>query len=127
MKITAVLIPETIEPSLRFWTEKVGFEKITEVPEGGSLAFAILQKDGAELMLQTRASAKADVPEMGEIADGQSIRLFMEVPDFNDLLRRIAGTEVVMPERTTFYGMREIIVREPGGYAVCFASPVTKS
>jgi len=27
-----------------------------------------------------------------------------------------------MPERKTFYGMREISVREPGGHIVCFAA-----
>lgn len=124
MKITAVLLMNEIEPSLRFWVERMGFEKTVEVPEGDRLAFAILAKDGAELMLQTLESAAKDVPTSIPVSEGQSVGLFIEVPDFADLLKRVEGLEVVMAERTTFYGMREIVVREPGGFAVCFASRV---
>ena len=124
MKITAVLLMNEIEPSLRFWVERLGFEKTVEVPEGDRLAFAILVKDGAELMLQTLESAAKDVPTSIPVSEGQSVGLFIEVPDFDDLLKRVEGLEVVMAERTTFYGMREIVVREPGGFAVCFASRV---
>ncbi len=125
MKITAVLLLKEIEPSLKFWVERLGFEKTVEVPEGDRLAFAILVKDGAELMLQTLESAAKDVSTHTPVSAGQSVGLFIEVPDFADLLKRVEGLEVVMAERTTFYGMREIVVREPGGFAVCFASPVS--
>ena len=124
MKITAVLIVEAIEPCLGFWVERLGFEKTVEVPEGDRLGFVILQKDGTELMFQTRESVAKDVPQMVPALTGQGIGLFIEVPDFDDLLAKVAGLEVVMPERLAFYGMREIVVREPGGFAVCFASKV---
>lgn len=126
MKITAVLMVEKIEPSLEFWMGRIGFEKTVEVPEGGALGFVILQKDGAELMLQTRDSVVKDMPAMSKHIDGQGIGLFIEVADFDDLRKRVEGAEVVEAERTTFYGMREIVVREPGGFAVCFASPAAK-
>ena len=35
----------------------------------------------------------------------------------------IAGLEIVVPRRQTFYGMDEIGVREPGGHVVMFAQP----
>ena len=126
MKITPVLLVEKIEPSLDFWVEKIGFEKTASVPEGDALAFVLLQTAGADLMLPPRASAAHDVPAMKEHMNGQGVGLFLEVADFEDLLRRVEGTEVLMPERTTFYGMREIVVKEPGGFAVCFASPAAK-
>ena len=53
MKITAVLVVEKIEPVLGFWVDRMGFIKTVEVPEGNSIGFAILARDGAELMLQT--------------------------------------------------------------------------
>lgn len=127
MKITAVLIVEAIEPCLAFWVDRLGFEKTVEVPEGDRLGFVILQKDAAELMFQTRESVAKDVPQMIPMLSGQGVGLFIEVPDFDDLLTRVAGLEVVMPERTAFYGMKEIVVREPGGFAVCFASRVEGS
>ncbi len=32
--------------------------------------------------------------------------------------------KITVPERVTFYGMREIGVRAPGGHTVIFATPV---
>ena len=46
----------------------------------------------------------------------------MEVDSFEHTLKRIQGCNIVLPERTTFYGMREIGVREPGGHIVVFAA-----
>jgi hypothetical protein len=123
MKITPVLFCDAIEPSLDFWVGRLGFEKTVEVPEGDRLGFVILVKDGAELMMQTRASVANDLPAMSEYTRPTG-NLFIEVPDFNDLLRRIDGVEVVHPVRDTFYGMREILVREPGGNVMCFAARI---
>jgi hypothetical protein len=38
------------------------------------------------------------------------------------VLTRLNGYPVALPERTTFYGMREIGVFEPGGHTVIFAA-----
>jgi hypothetical protein len=46
------------------------------------------------------------------------------VDDFADILKRIENCQIALPERTTFCGMREIVVREPGGHLVCFAARV---
>ena len=121
MKITPVLFVEKIEPAIPFWVDRLGFEKTVEVPDGDRLAFIILQKDGAELMFQTRASAEKDVPQLAHYATPRA-GTFIEVEDFDDLLKRVDGVEVVLAERTTFYGMREIHVREPGGNIICFAA-----
>jgi uncharacterized glyoxalase superfamily protein PhnB len=123
MKITPVLIVEKIEPVLPFWIDRLGFEKTVEVPSDDGLVFVIFQHGSAELMFQTRASAEKDVPQMtGYLKPGPGT--FIEVDDFDDLLKRVEGVEVVMPERTTFYGMREIMVREPGGNIICFAARI---
>ena len=47
MKITAVLYVDKVEDSLTFWGERMGFERVAEVPEGDRLAFVILIRDGA--------------------------------------------------------------------------------
>jgi uncharacterized glyoxalase superfamily protein PhnB len=125
MKLTPVLVVEEIEKSLPFWIDRLGFTKTVEVPEGARLGFVILVKSPAEVMLQTWTSAEADVP--GLLPKGRTVAaLFVEVEDFDDLRNRIEGCEIIVPERTTFYGMREIGVREPGGHIVIFAAPVAK-
>ena len=114
MKITPVLFVEEIEKSLRFWVDRIGFEKTVEVPGEDGLAFVILVHEGVELMLQSLASVRRDEPKFapGGAANGASLfhgsSLFMEVADFDDMLKRLEGYPIEMAERTTNYGMREI-------------------
>lgn len=120
-KLTPVLYVEEIEPLLPFWTERLGFARTTEVPEGDRLGFVILARDGVEVMMQTRASIQADVPALADTPMRGAI-LFVEVEDLNPVVQALGDAEVVVPRRETFYGADEIFVREPGGNLVGFAA-----
>lgn len=118
MKITPVLIVDQVEASLGFWAGRMGFEKVLDVPAEDGLSFAILVKDGAEVMLQSKSSVLRDEPKF--VGQTRSA-LFVEVEDFEDVKKRLEGYPIAMPERDTFYGMKEIGVFEPGGHTVVFA------
>jgi Glyoxalase/Bleomycin resistance protein/Dioxygenase superfamily len=123
MKITSVLIVEEIERSLPFWVDRMGFTKTVEVPEDDRLGFVILVNGGGELMMQTLSSVRKDEPKFApEGIHTKGSALFVEVDDFADVRKRLEGYPVLMPERVTFYGMREIGVSEPGGHTVIFAA-----
>ncbi len=125
MKITTVLIVEQIEQSLAFWVDRMGFEKTVAVPEGDRLGFVILVKDGAELMLQTISSVRQDEPRFApDRLVTKGCGLFIEVDDFEDVKRRLEGYPITMPERVTFYNLREIGVSEPNGHTVIFAAKI---
>lgn len=124
MKITAALMPEAIEACLPFWVDRMGFAKTVEVPEGDRLGFVILEREGAELMLQSVESVRKDAAAFAPDGPPRGTGLFIEVKDFADTLERLAGYPIALPERTTFYGMREIGVHTPGGHVVVFAAPV---
>ena len=121
-KITPVLMVETIEPCLPFW-DRLGFEKVAEVPHGDGLGFVILVKDGVEVMYQTRASVHDDMPSLAKAPMGGTT-LFLEITDLDAVITLLGTTPVLVPRRKTFYGMEEVAVREPGGNAVVFAMPV---
>jgi hypothetical protein len=106
--------------------DRLGFTKVAEVPEGDKLGFVILVNDGAELMIQSAASTKKDIPAMAEYARPAAC-LYIEVSDFDDLVKHLGSSPVVVPIRTTFYGMKEIGVREPGGNIVLFAAKAHQS
>jgi catechol 2,3-dioxygenase-like lactoylglutathione lyase family enzyme len=124
MKISPLLFVDAIEPSLAFWVDRLGFTKTVEVPGENGLGFVILEKEGVELMLQTVASVAGDMPSFADFARASRAALFIEVDDFEDLLRRLDGLDKSLPERTTDYGMREVGVFAPGGHMVTFAKPV---
>ncbi len=119
MKLTPVLVVDEIEKSLPFWVDRMGFQKSAEVPaENGRLQFVILAREGAELMLQTVESVRKDEPKF---AHSGAASLFIVVEDFEDIRQRLAGYPITVPERVTFYNMREIGVFEPSGHIVVFA------
>lgn len=126
MKITPLIYAPAIEPSLKFWVDQLGFTKVAEVPDGDKLGFVILVKGSAELMIQSTASIEKDIPAMVAFARPAAC-LYIEVSDFDDLLKRLGSAPVVVPVRTTFYGMKEIGVREPGGNIVLFGAKAQQS
>ena len=123
MKITPVLFVKKVEESLPFWVDRIGFEKTVEVPGEDGLAFVILVHEGAELMLQSIASVLQDEPKFAPAGPVGGASLFLEVADFEDILKRLEGYPIEMPERITNYGMREIGVRDPEGHIALFAKP----
>jgi hypothetical protein len=124
-KLTPVLVVDRVEPCAEFWTGRLGFARTAEVPHDGELGFVILQSGAVELMYQSRASVAADLPPLAE--GPHRTVLFIEVEDLDAVERALDGVEVVQPRRTTFYGMTEIGIREPGGNVVVFAQPTAGS
>lgn len=120
-KLTPVLFVEKIESVLPFWTQHLGFIKTVEVPDGDQLAFVILQQGPAEVMYQSFASVDKDLPAIAaDIRKGPTF-LYLEVDDLEAVKTAIGGMDVYMPERTTFYGSREIGIKDPAGHFITFA------
>lgn len=119
-KLTPVLMVDSIEPSIAFWVDKLGFEKKFEVPHEGHLGFVAFAKDNIEIMYQTKASVAADVPPVAQ-APMKGTFLFIEVADLDAVEKALKGVTPVVPRRKTFYGADELIVREPAGNVVTFA------
>lgn len=119
-KLTPVLLVEEIEPCLGFWMERLGFAKTVEVPEGNKLGFVILVKDKVEVMYQTYASVEKDIQSPVKRRE-PATNLYIEVAGIDEVIQKMRGANVVVPERKTFYGAREIGYAEPGGNLVMFA------
>ncbi len=118
------LIVPSVEACLPFYLA-LGFEKAAEVPhppEGGAgspLGFVILKHGATELMLQSTASLDLDVATLGQ--DTYRAVLYLRVASLDPMRAALKDVPPVVPERTTFYGAREIIVRDPAGNALFFA------
>jgi uncharacterized glyoxalase superfamily protein PhnB len=121
-KSTPILHVESVEPSLKFWTERFGFRKTIEVPEGDHLGFVAVENDAVEVMYQTYSGMKSDASNpLAKAADQGPSFLFMEVPDINAIFAALKGAEIVQPLHESPYGAKEIVVREPGGHFVIFS------
>ena len=122
-RITPVLFVMEIEPVLPFWVDKLGFNKAIEVPHGNKIGFVALQKGSSEVMYQSYASLEDDMPLIAETRKGPTF-LYIEVDNLDAVLQALKDSKIVQPERTAFYGMREVGFQEPGGHYVTFAQPV---
>jgi len=120
-KLTPVLFVENIEPCVKFWVERLGFQKTMDVPDGNQLAFAMLQRGNVELMYQSYASADKDVTGISQLARKGPTFLYVEVENLDETIAAVKGAEVVMPVRTTFYGAKEIGIKDPAGHFITFA------
>ena len=122
-RLTPVIFVEEVRPCLAFWTDVLGFEVTGEVPEGegDGLAYASVGSGTLELMYQTYAGVEEDLPAMAGRATGNWGILYVEVADLDALKPKLVALEIFQPERTTFYGAREIGLRAPCGTPVVLA------
>ena len=129
--IAPVLIVERVGPTRDFFRDRLGFTQTAVVADGDDVGFAMLEKDGVTIMVQSHASLIADVgPDsaraVNETISGRgAVTLYVTVSDVDLIVPPLADTDVIVPLRKTFYGMHEIMVREPGGHAITFASRLT--
>ena len=122
-QLTPVMIVDSVEHCLPFWSERLGFTVENTVPgPDGTLIFASAKRDGIEVMYQTCASVLSEDPAMAEELKGHSVTLFLTVDDIDAVERAMAGAPVVKARHETFYGSTELYVREPGGNTVGFSA-----
>ena len=121
-KVTPIRIVDHIEPCLPFWCDALGYVKRAEVPHDGALGFVLLENAAGEVMLQTRASVEADLPAVAKRVP--ETVLFVEVTSLAEARDAVRGSEVLLAERTTFYGMREMVVVDPAGTILVLAEKV---
>ena len=119
---TPVLHVKTVEPSLKFWTERFGFKSTIQVPEGNHIGFVALDYGAVELMYQTYEGMQVDQASAlaKEVEKGPTF-IFMEVADINAVVKALDGAEIVQGLHETFYGAQEIVAKEPGGHFVIFS------
>jgi uncharacterized glyoxalase superfamily protein PhnB len=119
--VTPVMFVNEVEPCIRFWKDRFGFEITAEVPEGQKIGFVILAKDTVQLMYQSWESVRKDVPALATEGKPNGVSLYVVVEDINQIEMKLQDVPKVIPRRDTFYGATEIGVRDPAGHIVCFS------
>jgi hypothetical protein len=122
IKVTPVCIVDRVEPCLAFWRDNLGYQPRAEVPHQGAIGFALLENAAGEVMLQSKASLAEDLPAVAALVPDAI--LFVEVRSLEAARKATRGAKVLVSDRTTFYGMRETVVLDPGGTVVIFAQPL---
>jgi uncharacterized glyoxalase superfamily protein PhnB len=119
-KLTPNLYTDDVESCVKFWVERMHFEKTVEVPDEGGLAFAAIEKGGIELMYGKWANLDKEPGVAGSYQRGTGF-LFIEVDDLEAVLVAMADVPMVMPVHKTLYGATEFAVKDPAGHLITFA------
>jgi uncharacterized glyoxalase superfamily protein PhnB len=121
-KLTPNLMVEDVARTLAFYRETLGFEVVTTLPEQEPFDFAIVQRDGVELMFQSRPSLSENVPALSGSPIGASQTFYIEVTGIRDLYESLREkVEIVVDFHTTFYGTQEFYFRDINGYILSFS------
>src|SRR5262249_52703517 len=121
-RLTPSLEAADLLATVGFYREVLGFRLVARhpKPDEGPMLWADVQRDGAELML-TQSHDPARLARLH--ADGAfDVVLYVAVDDVAALRAELAEKGVeVSPFEVTFYGMKEVYVRDPDGRAITFA------
>jgi lactoylglutathione lyase len=121
-KLTPNLLVASVERSLAFYVDVLGFERGMTVPDEGPFAFASVVGGPVEIFLNDAAGAVKEYPGFAGKPLGCTGTLFIEVTGVDALHRQLEGkSTIVMPIETKFYGMREFAIQDPDGYIITFA------
>jgi uncharacterized glyoxalase superfamily protein PhnB len=121
-KLTPNLIVSSVERSLAFYSDVLGFAKTMTVPEESPFVFAAVQSGPVEIFFNARAAAIEEYPALANLPIGGTLTLYMEVSGvekiYDELKTRVT---VTMPLEKKFYGVTEFAFSDPDGYVITFA------
>ena len=124
-KLTPNLLVASVERSIAFYTEVLGFERGMTVPEASPFVFAQVTSGPVEIFLNDAAGAVQEYPVLKDRPLGMSGTLFIEVDGIKELYEQLRSkVTIVMPFITQFYGMMEFAIADPDGYLITFAQRV---
>jgi catechol 2,3-dioxygenase-like lactoylglutathione lyase family enzyme len=121
-KLTPNLLVVSVERSLAFYEDILGFSRGMTVPDASPFAFASVTGGPIEIFFNEAATAVKEYPAFAGKPIGATGTLFIEVEGIDALHDRLKpSVRIVMPIVTQFYGMREFAIEDPDGYVITFA------
>ncbi|MNM57408.1 Glyoxalase-like domain protein [compost metagenome] len=138
-KLWSNLMVSDVNKTIVFYTEVLEFQHVMSVPMDSEqilfdypssqpLVYALIKCGDVEIMLQEQKSLIGNIPAFGEFQDIRSSAiLYFEVEDVVALAAKLRQhCPVVRDLHDTFYGMKEIYVKDLNGYVLGFAQPQTR-
>ncbi len=118
------------EKSRVFYVDLLGFDLLFERPEEG---FLYLTREGAELMLDALGTSRSWLAAEAEVPFGRGMSLQIWTADVDTLYARVKDSDapifLEIEEKwyrrdDAYFGNRQFIVQDPGGYLLRFAQDI---
>jgi glyoxylase I family protein len=120
--------------SIRFYSDVLGFEVVGNSPivkgaQGEYFHWALLRLDGTELMLNTAydEGQRPAAPDRAHIRAHGDTCIYFGCPDVDGAYQHLQSHGIkTKPPAVAPYGMKQLYVRDPDGYNLCFQWPAEK-
>ncbi len=121
-KLTPNLIVASVERSLAFYIDILGFSKGFTVPDESPLVFGSVASGAVEIFFNEQKTAVHEYPVFGGKPIGATGTMYIEVTGVDALHDHLKSkVSIVMPLVTQFYGAKEFAIADPDGYVITFA------
>src|SRR5688572_10853102 len=121
-KLTPNLIVSSVEQSLAFYSDVLGFTRTATVPDASPYVFAAVQSGPVEIFFNARGPAVEEYPALANMPIGGTLTLYMEVSGVDKIYEELkTRVKVTMPLERKFYGVTEFAFEDPDGYVITFA------
>lgn len=113
--------------AFRFYSEVLEFEVVEKSGPGDDFDWVWLHREGAHLMLNTQYESDQRPARTDPIrAEGhRDTGLFFNCPDVDAAYQHLLTHGLaVEPPVNRNYGMRQVYVKDPDGYMLCFQWPI---
>lgn len=109
--------------AVAFYRDILGFEIVAQSGSGDDFDWGLLRCGAAEIMLSIAydRGERPAVPDDRRIAAHEDAALFFSCRDLDGLYTHLSEKGVALePPRVTPYGMRQLRLKDPDGYLICF-------
>ncbi|MGQ9524940.1 MAG: VOC family protein [Armatimonadota bacterium] len=119
-ELVPLLFVDDIEGTVSFYRDRLGFQVVQEARWGGKLGWCRLERQNAALMLQQ--ATEEDEPAQNR---GLGVGFYFICDDADAIYAELLSRGMQLdPPQTAYYGMRQLYMKDPDGYIICFESPI---
>ena len=112
--------------SVAFYRDALGFTLVSQSEPGDNFDWGLLRLGDAFVMLNTayERDQRPPTPDPARIAAHDDTGLFFRCPDVDGAYAHLREKGVnVKPPKVAPYGMKQLYVKDPDGYVLCFQWP----
>ncbi|MGC9950812.1 MAG: VOC family protein [Bryobacteraceae bacterium] len=127
--IAPLLFVFDMPAAIHFYRDVLGFEVVSTSGGGDNCGWALLKLNGVEVMLNTEYDdgERPAVPDPARVTGHADTCLYFGLEDLDGAYQhlRAQGCDVNEP-KVAYYGMRQLYVRDPDGFGLCFQWPASR-
>lgn len=116
------LMVKDVSETLRFYIDKLRFEKIATVPETEPFLWAMVKSGDVTFMFQQTNSIKEEYPELEKFEQGGGLSFYITITGLQQLFDQLKDKVKILKEiHTTPYGATEFAIEDCNGYILTFS------